>query len=150
MRLDNEGVSSTKKGFSDNDRRAENILQSTTTKVGDRDQIGLLWKPNVDLPNNRWVAKRQLRSLEQRLQKDPTLKEQYKKTIDDDLAKCYIAEVPTVDATLKKWYIPHHLITNVNKPGIVRCVTKTSSVFKGQSLNNSTTVYLQDRIFFAT
>ena len=38
MRLDNEGVSSTKKAFSANDRRAENILQSTTTKVGDRYQ----------------------------------------------------------------------------------------------------------------
>ena len=34
MRLDNEGVSSTKKAFSANDRRAENILQSTTTKSG--------------------------------------------------------------------------------------------------------------------
>ena len=90
MRLDNEGVSSTKKAFSANDRRAENILQSTTTKVGDRYQIGLLRKPNVDLPNNRWVAERQLRTLEQRLQKDPTLKEQYKKTIDDDLANGYI------------------------------------------------------------
>ena len=137
MRLDNEGVSSTKKAFSANDRRAEKILQSTTTKIGDRYQIGLLWKPNVDLPNNRWVAERQLRTLEQRLQKDPTLKEQYKKTIDDDLAKGYIVEVPTVDATLKKWYLPHHPVTNVNKPGKVRRVTNASSVFKGQSLNNN-------------
>ena len=126
-----------KKAFSANDRRAENILQSTTTKVGDRYQIGLLWKPNVDLHNNRWVAERQLRTLEQRLQKDPTLKEHYKKTIDDDLAKGYIVEVPTVDATLKKWYLPHHPVTNVNKPGKVRRVTNASSVFKGQSLNNN-------------
>ena len=137
IRLDNEGVSLTKKAFSANDRRAENILQSTTTKVGDRYQISLLWKPNVDLPKNRWVAERQLRTLEQRLQKDPTLKEQYKKTIDDDLAKGYIVEVPTVDATLKNWYLPHHPVTNVNKPGKVRRKTNASSVFKGQSLNNN-------------
>ena len=95
------------------------------------------WEPNVDLPNNQWVAERQRRTLDKRLQKDPTLKEQYKKTIDDDLAKGYIVQVPTVDATSKKWYLPHHPATNVNKPGKVRRVTNASSVFKGQSLKNS-------------
>ena len=49
----------------------------------------------------------------------------------------YIVQVPTVDTTLKMWYLPHHLVTNVNKPGKVRRVTNSSSVFKGQSLNIS-------------
>ena len=137
MRQDIEGVSSAKKAFSSNDRRAEKILQSTTTKVEGRYQIGLLWKENVDLPNNRWVAERQLSGLEQRLEKDSNLKQLYQKTIDDDLAKGYIVRVPPNDTTVKKWYLPHHPVTNIHKPGKVRRVTNASSVFKGKSLNSS-------------
>ena len=129
MRQDIEGVSSAKKAFSSNDRRAEKNLQSTTTKVEGRYQIGLLWKENVDLPNNRWVAERQLSGLEQRLEKDSNLKQLYQKTIDDDLAKGYIVRVPPNDTTVKKWYLPHHPVTNIHKPGKVRRVTNASSVF---------------------
>ena len=137
MRQDIEGVSSAKKVFSSNDRRAEKILQSTTTKVEGRYQIGLLWKENVDLPNNRWVAERQLSGLEQRLEQDSNLKQLYQKTVDDDLAKGYIVRVPPNDTTVKKWYLPHHTVTNIHKPAKVRRVTNASSVFKGKSLNSS-------------
>ena len=44
----------------------------------------------------------------------------YQETIDTDLQKGFIIEVddPPVNAT-GKWYLPHHPVTNVNKPGKV-------------------------------
>ena len=135
MRQDTEGVSSTKKAISANDRRAERIFQSRTTKIDGRYHIGLPWNENVDLPINRWVAERQLSSLDQRLEKDSNLKELYQKTID--VARGYIVQVPPNDTIVKKWYPPHHPVTNIHKPGKVRRVTNASSVFKGKSLNSS-------------
>ena len=35
------------------------------------------------------------------------------------------------------WYLPHHPVTNVNKPGKIRRVTRASSVYQGTSLNSS-------------
>ena len=53
------------------DHAAIQILESTTQKVGDRYETGLLWKdPTTKLPNNRSVAESHLRSLERRLAKN--------------------------------------------------------------------------------
>ena len=35
------------------------------------------------------------------------------------------------------WYLPHHPVENINKPGKVRRVAKTASKFRGQSLNSN-------------
>ena len=99
---DIEGVSPAKEAFSFKDRRAEKILQSITLKGESRYQIGLLWKDNVDLPNNRWVAERQFSGLEQCLETDSNWKQLNHKTIDDDLAKGYIIRVPPNDSIVNK------------------------------------------------
>ena len=88
------------------------------------------------MPNNRWVVERQLSSLEKRLEKDSNLKQLFQKTIDDHLARGYIVQVPPNDTTVKKWYLPHHPVTNIHKPGKLRRVTNASSVFRGKSLNS--------------
>ena len=36
-----------------------------------------------------------------------------------------------------KWYLPHHPLTNINKPGKVRRVLNASSIYKGVSLNSN-------------
>ena len=36
----------------------------------------------------------------------------------------------------EQWFLPRHSVTNINKPGKVRCVTNAASMFKGRSLNN--------------
>ena len=133
MCQDIEGVSSAKKAFSSNDRRPEKILQSTTTKVEGRYQIGLLWKDNVDLPNYRWVGERQLSGLEHCLEKDSNLKPLYQKTINDYLAKSYIVQVLPNYTTVKKWYLPLHPVTNIHKLAKVRRVTNASLCHQRQS-----------------
>ena len=35
------------------------------------------------------------------------------------------------------WYLPHHPVTNPNKPGKVRRVANAASKFRGESLNSN-------------
>ena len=57
------GIGSTKKSTSKNDKRAITVLENTTTLVDEHYQIALLWKENDFLPNDRWLAEKQLKSL---------------------------------------------------------------------------------------
>ena len=97
---------------------ALNVLESTTKLVNGHYEIELLWKDDVKLPNNRIVADQQLRSLQQRLNKDPHLKNLYQEAIDSDVARGYITEVyPEFDTAAKAWFLKHHPVTNINKHG---------------------------------
>ena len=68
--------------------RAQEILERTTFHSGQRYDVGLLWADdNIQLPNNYFSSLVQLKSLEKRLSRDTTLKENYPKTISGDLEK---------------------------------------------------------------
>ena len=61
--------------------------------------------------------------------------EKYTKTIDEDLKKNYIEEVPLDKTTPNIWLIPHHPVINPNKAKI-RKVLNAASKYHGVSLNN--------------
>ena len=102
----------------------------------------MLWADdNIQLPNNYFSSLIQLKSLEKRLSRDTTLKENYAKTISEDLEKGYVIPIP--DAHMveqrsdKEWYLPHHPVINPNKPGKVRRVLNGAAKFHCTSLNKS-------------
>ena len=124
--------------LSKDDTRALKILNDTVRHTGERYEIGLLWKEKVSLENNYPVAKAQIQSLEKRLGKDQLLKEMYQKTLDTDIEKGYVK--PVIFSSIvpsRVWYLPHHPVTNPNKPRKVRRVSNAASVFKGNSLNSN-------------
>ncbi|XP_075253227.1 uncharacterized protein LOC142345029 [Convolutriloba macropyga] len=138
MKEENLGIASPRKALSENDKRAIEILESTTKIVDGHYQIGLLWKEGAFLPNNRWLALKQLDQLDQKLSKNPILKEKYKATLDADLEKGYVVKVHESESlTDNVSFLPHHPVTNENKPGKVRRVANASSIFQGQSLNSN-------------
>lgn len=56
------------------DVRAEKILKATTRRCGEQWETGLLWKEDqVDFPNNYSQALKRLTSLEQKLNREPSL-----------------------------------------------------------------------------
>ena len=66
------------------DKRALQTLQETVKHVGDRYQVGLLWKtPYIELQ----MAERRLCSTEKVLKCDNTLAEKYKEIIDGYVAR---------------------------------------------------------------
>ena len=121
-----------------NDQRAVEILNNTVRHTGERYEICLLWREKVTLENNYPVAKAQVQSIDKKLKKDKALKDMYQKTLDTDLEKGYVKSVTFSDTTPDRvWYLPHHPVTNPNKPGKVRRVSNATSTFKGNSLNSN-------------
>ena len=122
------------------DKRALEILESMTKKIGDRYQSGLLWKDtNTTLPNNHLVAEKQLRSLEKRFDKNENLALAYQETIDNDVKKGYCKKLTSEEAAApvkQQWFLLHHPVLNPNKPGKVRRVFNAASPFRGTSLND--------------
>ena len=73
-------------GHSKEEQQAIETLEQTTQFNGERYEVGLLWREDkVELPNDFYSAKGQLKSLERRLQKEETLKNRYQETIDTDV-----------------------------------------------------------------
>uniref|UniRef100_A0A182XPH2 Peptidase aspartic putative domain-containing protein n=1 Tax=Anopheles quadriannulatus TaxID=34691 RepID=A0A182XPH2_ANOQN len=57
------------------ERRALTILETTTVRIANRFESGLLWKTaNVELPTSLSVLRRRLECLERRMERDPKLK----------------------------------------------------------------------------
>ena len=124
------------------DARAQEILETTTFHNGQRYDVGMLWADDsVQLPNNYFSSLVQLKSLEKRLSRDTSLKENYANTIREDLEKGYLVTVPDAhkveQRSVKEWYLPHHPVINPKKPGKVRRVLNGAAKFHGTSLNNS-------------
>ena len=79
-----------------------------------------------------------MKSLNTRLQRKPLLQETYNKTLLTDLEKNYVKPVEMQDPQPDRiWYLPHHPVENINKPGKVRRVANAASKFRGQSLNSN-------------
>ena len=85
----------------------------------------MLWADeNVRIPSKYFSFLVLLKSLDKRLSRDKTLKENYAKAISDDLEKRYVNTVP--DAQMveegpdKEWYLLHHPVTNPKKTGKLR------------------------------
>ena len=124
------------------DARAHKILETKTFHNGQRYDVGMLWvDDSIQLPNNYFSSLVQLKSLEKRLSRDTSLKENYANTIREDLEKVYLITVHDAhkaeQQSVKEWYLPHHPAINPNKPGKVRRVLNGAAKFHGTSLNKS-------------
>ena len=124
------------------DEKALERLENTThfrTDLGHY-ETGLLWKDeDIKLPNNRILAERRLSSLERSLDKDKEKSKGYYETLETYIAKGYARKLSPAEAAHEPdntWYLPHHAVTNPNKPGKVRVVFDAAASHKGTSLND--------------
>ena len=101
------------------DKRAAIVLDSFTVHDGSRYAVGMLWaEESIMLPDDDYGSLVHLKSLENCLAKD-SLGNQYSKTIEDDLSKAYVIQVPThnfSNRSIQECYLPHHPVVNPNKP----------------------------------
>ena len=82
-----------------------------------------------------------MKSLEYRLEKKPELKKLYQDSNKVDAEKGFvrILKQEELEATKleRQWYVPHHPVENLNKPGKLRRVCNAASKFRGISLNDN-------------
>ena len=110
-----------------NDTRAVEILRNTVHHIGERYEIVLFWREKVALKNNYHVAKDQVQNLDKKLKKDKNLRDIYQKTLDTYIENGYVKSVIFSDTIPHRvCYLPHHPVTNPNKPGKVRRVSNAA------------------------
>ena len=89
--------------LSENDKRGLHILESSIKNVGNRYEVGLMWKSNqVRLPDNRKVALRRLFSQERRFEHDPEYARKYHAVIEEYINMGHARSKDLVPANLKK------------------------------------------------
>jgi hypothetical protein len=120
------------------DKAALKILEQTTRHTGERYEVGLMLRDlKINIPNNREVAVRLFNSLEKRFARDPAFAERYSRVMNEYISLGH-AVLLDVNNSIRKgftWYLPHHGVTNPNKPEKVRVVFNPSARYKGTSLN---------------
>lgn len=123
------------------EKRAREILERTTKRVGDRFETGLLWKTeDPRFPDSYPMALRRMKQLEKRLEKNPVLHQNVCKQIDEYQQKGYahlataeeLANTPSDQA----WYLPINVVLNPKKPEKVRLIWDAAATVQGVSLNS--------------
>ena len=110
------------------------MLLNSVNHNGERYEIKLPWKSEIKLENNFYSALNHVQTPKRK----PLLQKKYNKTLLTDLEKNYVKPVEMQDPHPDRvWYLPHHLVENINKPGKVRGVANSASKFRGQSLNSN-------------
>ncbi|XP_058456905.1 uncharacterized protein LOC131434257 [Malaya genurostris] len=126
---------------SDDDRRANELLQRTTVRVGRHFETGLLWKQDdIQLPDSFQMALSRMIGLERRLQKNPALNVAVRQLIEDYLTKGYAHRATSEELSMansnRVWYLPLSVVVHPKKPDKVRLVWDAAAKVKGTSLNS--------------
>ena len=121
------------------DNKALNKMEQSLQRVGDHFQVGLPWREESPyLPNNKPMAEQRLRLLKKRLLQDEDLLTKFQTTMEEYIAKGHAQRVPREELDARErpvWYLPHHPVTHLLKPGKVRVVFDCGAKYHGTSLN---------------
>ena len=139
---ENFGVQvSVKRRVADSVTRAECLLDTTTVRVGERFETGLLWKEDKpSLPHSKDMALRRLHQMERRMAKDSNLAEQYKRKVAEYVGKGCARKLSEEEAAVEPpntWYLPHFAVFNPNKPGKLRFVFDAAAKAGAVSFNDA-------------
>ncbi|XP_073827967.1 uncharacterized protein isoform X1 [Musca autumnalis] len=125
---------------SEEDKRAEAILKNTTVKIGNQYETGLLWrKDDYAFKDTYSVALRRLQGIETKMKKDESLAKWYNEKIDEYVSKGYARKLNADEASIvneRTWYLPHFVVTNVNKNSKRRLVFDAAANIDGESFNS--------------
>ena len=139
--IESLGVKSGYELRSHEEKRALDLLKTSTRNVGNRYEAPLLWKsPESQLPNNYNVALRRLYSVERRFRSDSHFAARYASVIEEHIRLGHATIVPDTELNGpvgRTWFLPHHGVINPNKPEKLRVVFDASAEYRGHSLNKA-------------
>ncbi|CAG7701925.1 unnamed protein product, partial [Allacma fusca] len=122
------------------DKRALEIMERTTKRIGDRFETGLLWKADdIVLPESKSTAMRRLKCIERRMDKDLQFAVRYSAKINEFIEKGYARELTVAEAEMESPrtnYMSHFGVINPNKPEKLRLVFDLAAKSEGVSLND--------------
>ena len=128
------------KSYSLQDRVIEHEWDLSTGHKNGHYIVSMPWKGHsVNLPDSRFVAEKRFQGLLNRFKRNPELHKMYSENIKDYVNKGYARKMTEAEVNRRSkrtWYLPHHPVTNVNKPNKVRTVFDAAAKSKGASLND--------------
>ncbi|XP_071493377.1 uncharacterized protein [Diadema antillarum] len=119
----------------------EKFLRDVGKTIRLRDQhyeIGLPFRREIDLPNNRPLAEQRLEHLKRKFQRQPDFHQKYKECMETTIQSRYAEKIGEQELTGTKgkvWYLPHHGVLHPQK-GKLRVVYDCSAQYHGASLNH--------------
>ncbi|XP_068154970.1 uncharacterized protein [Drosophila tropicalis] len=115
-------------------------LESTASLKNGRYEVGLMWKdPEVSLPDSYANALKRLKCLQKQFSRQPQLKEQITKQIENLVEKGYARMLTPEEIAApnrRTWYLPTFITKNPNKPEKVRLVWEAAAQSGGKALND--------------
>ncbi|XP_045028561.1 uncharacterized protein LOC123471391 [Daphnia magna] len=128
--------------ISEEEVRANKILNETTKFLGDRYESGLLWKhEEPNLPDNSQSTLARFLKLERRLIADENLGKRYSAAINEYISLGHARKLSAEEVNYRPvgqtWFLPHHPVINPKKPEKCRPVFDASAYYKGMSLNSA-------------
>ncbi|XP_053686708.1 uncharacterized protein LOC128736255 [Sabethes cyaneus] len=123
------------------DKRAREIMETTTRRVNGSFETGLLWKfDSFSFPDSYPMAVRRMKALEKRFSKDPVLAGKVRETITQYESKGYARlitskELQSTDPS-KVWYLPLGVVQNPKKPNKIRLIWDAKARAGGVSFND--------------
>jgi hypothetical protein len=122
------------------EKRSIEILQATSKNIGNRYEVGLLWKEdNIVLPDSKQMALKRLECFERQLKKDHVLRDATKLKINENVSKGFARKLTPDEAniiTSKTWYLPIFVVKNPHKPAKIRLVYDAAAKVNNISLND--------------
>lgn len=109
--------------------------------MGDRFETGLLWRyDEIEFPESYGMAMRRLECLERRMERNPLLKENIYRQMEEYQLKGYAhraseEELKAADPK-RVWYLPLGAVVNPKKPEKVRLIWDAAAAVNGISLNS--------------
>ena len=101
----------------------------------------MLWSDKVEEPANNFnITLQRFRSLKKKLQKDPSLCQNYKERMQKYIKNGYSRKLSNeeIEKTSQwTWYLPHHSVFNEHKPNKIRIVFDGAAEQDGMSLNKA-------------
>ncbi|XP_075152088.1 uncharacterized protein LOC142226096 [Haematobia irritans] len=138
--IENLGVKHVETIISDEDKRSLEILRTRTVKAGNRYESGLLWRDDsYEYKSTYETALKRLVSLENKMKKDKELADWYNRKMNEYIDKLYVRKLSDEECNKKEdrtWYLPHFVITNVNKGNKRRLVFDAAARIDGESFNS--------------
>ena len=114
-------------------------LENTVQFSDNHYSVGLLWKENKPtLPYNKSLALSRFHSLEKKFRQHPKFFKKYKNTVNDYISKGHAVKLSPEEAKHRSPvanYVPHHDVSNINRPGKVRVVFDAAAKFDKVCLN---------------
>ena len=120
------------------DQQFLKLMDQETIKIDGHYVVPLpLKSKDVNLPNNRVLARKSQNCLYRRFFKDNYLYEMYKTFIADMIAKEYARKADSNGKSGKTWYIPHHGVFHPAKTGKIHVVFDCSAKYLTQQPANT-------------